>query len=77
MSSSTLNIIGLLCVMAGVILLFAFGMPYRTRRGGASFLILEEKDTADLKQERLYDVLGLVGLVLVVTGTACQIIANL
>ena len=51
-------------------------MPYRIRRGGVSFLALEQRDTADLKQERLYDLLGLIGLVLVIAGTLCQIIAN-
>ena len=52
-------------------------MPYRVRRGGASFLILNDTDKADLKQEKLYDALGLLGLVLVILGTVCQIVANI
>ena len=41
-SPSTWNIVGLVCVMVGVLLLFGYGMPYRIRRGGASFLILDD-----------------------------------
>ena len=76
-SPSTWNIVGLVCVMVGVLLLFRYGMPYRVRRGGASFLILNDTDKADLKQEKLYDALGLLGLVLVILGTVCQIVANI
>jgi hypothetical protein len=74
-SPSTWNIVGLVCVMVGVLLLFRYGMPYRVRRGGASFLILNDTDKADLKQEKLYDALGLLGLVLV--HSVCQIVANI
>ena len=62
--------------MVGVLPLFRYGMPYRVRRGGASFLILNDTDKADLKQEKLYDALGLLGLVLVILGTVCQIVAK-
>ncbi len=71
------NITGLILVLVGVLILFRYGMPYRARRGGARFLVLAQKDEADLKQERRYDVLGWVGLVLVVVGTGAQIIASL
>jgi hypothetical protein len=38
MSAESWNITGLLAVMAGVIMLFVFGMPYRIRRGGVCCL---------------------------------------
>jgi hypothetical protein len=38
--------------------------------------MLTQRDTADLKQERWFDVLGWIGLALVIAGTTCQIIAN-
>ena len=64
MSTQAWNILGLLCATAGVLLLFRYGMPYRVRRGGESLLTLNQRDLDDLKQERLYDGLGWVGLVL-------------
>ena len=76
MGAHTWNIVGLVLVSVGVIVLFAFGMPYRVLRGGASFLILEQRNAADLKQERLFDVLGWIGLSLVIVGTIRQIVAN-
>jgi hypothetical protein len=71
------NIIGLLLGMVGVITLFVFGMPFRIRRGGMSFLALNEVDQADLKQERQFDVLGWIGFVFVIAGTICRIVATL
>jgi hypothetical protein len=76
MSSQTWNIIGSLCGLLGVLLLFRYGMPYRVRTGGASFLILNQRDADDLRQEKLFDIFGWIGLVLVIAGTACQNIAN-
>ena len=77
MTAQAWNITGLLCVGLGVILLFGFGMPYRTRTGGVQLLALQQRDEAARKQERVFDVLGWIGLVLVIAGTGCQIIANL
>jgi hypothetical protein len=51
-------------------------MPYRVRTGGASALLLEQTDTDALRQEKRYDILGWIGLVFVVCGATCQIIAN-
>jgi len=49
MGAHTWNIIGLVLVMVGVIVLFAFGMPYRVRSGGAINLIFNER-----KREEAY-----------------------
>jgi hypothetical protein len=57
-------------------MLFVFGMPYRVRRGGMTLLALEGTDEADLKQEKIFDLLGWIGLLLVTGGTICQIIAD-
>lgn len=68
------NIIGIVISLAGVLLLFRYGMPYRTRTGGDSILTINQ---SDIKQERRYDVLGWIGLILVIVGAACQIVATL
>jgi hypothetical protein len=73
MSANILNIAGLLMNLAGVILLFRYGMPYRVRTEGATYLITEAVDKREVTTERRYDLLGKLGLVLIVTGTAAQI----
>jgi hypothetical protein len=76
-SPAAWNMAGLVIATAGVLLLFIYGMPYRVRTGGASGLLLNEIDQQAIREERRYDVLGWIGLVLVLIGTAFQIVANL
>jgi hypothetical protein len=71
-----LNSVGLLLALAGVLLLFRYGMPYQVRRGGASYLLLEEADQQQINLERRYDRLAWLGLILILVATACQIVAN-
>jgi len=71
-----LNSVGLLLALAGVLLLFRYGMPYQVRRGGASYLLLEGEDQQQVKLERRYDRLAWLGLISIVVATVCQIIAN-
>lgn len=68
------NIIGLLTNLSGFILLFVFGMPFRVR--GGPFRLLEQPNAKDIRVERWCDVLGLLGLALIVLGTAAQIKAT-
>jgi len=58
MGAHTWNIIGLVLVMVGVIVLFAFGMPYRVRSGGAINLILNERDDAAEDRDRPFGSAG-------------------
>jgi drug/metabolite transporter (DMT)-like permease len=77
---ATLNIVGLILALAGVLLLFRYGMPFQTRTGGVRLFQFEagnSRDQNQIKLERRYDRLGWLGLVLIVVGTVCQIIANL
>jgi len=77
MTSASWNVTGLLMVLVGVLILFRYGMPYRVRTGGAIHIIAEQLDQNDIKAERWYTILGWIGLILVVAGTACQIKGNL
>jgi len=76
--SRLMNVLGLVCNFAGVLILFRWGMPFRTASGGISSLaldgLLDEKGVA---LDRIYMVCGYVGLVLLVLGTMFQIIAAL
>lgn len=74
-----LNVIGLLLNAAGVILLFFFAMPYRTRSEGKSVVTVFVPTVAEknLKQEARYDRFAITGLVAVLLGTSLQIAAAL
>ncbi len=69
-----INTIGLILNLAGVILLFRYGMPYRIRTNGktAKTLKLADADEKILSEKR-YDRRGRFGLILIVLGTGCQI----
>jgi hypothetical protein len=77
MSTTILNVGGLLMNLAGVILLFRYGMPYRVRTEGVSYLITEDIDKREVATEWRYDWLGKLGLFLIVAGTAAQILGAL
>jgi hypothetical protein len=57
-----------------VILLFRYGMPYRVRTRGQVGRVINGLDQKAIKLERRYDVLGKLGLVLIVHGTIAQIV---
>jgi hypothetical protein len=77
MSAACWNITGLLLALAGILLLFRYGMPYRVRSGGAIHLILEQTDDAEIKAEKRYAIFGWIGLTLIVVGTLFQIAASI
>lgn len=74
MSARWWNTCGLLLALAGVLILFRYGMPYRVRTDGASYFIREEIDHSERAKDRRYAFFGYVGLVLIVLGTAFQIV---
>jgi hypothetical protein len=75
--ANVVNIGGLVANLVGVILLFRYGMPFRVRTRGASYELREEVDQTAVRAERRYDALGVLGLTLIVFGTAAQIVAVL
>jgi hypothetical protein len=71
------NIVGLLLALAGVLLLFRYGMPYQLRTGGHRVRSVLGLDQDQIRLESRYDQLGWLGLVCIVLATVCQIIASL
>ncbi len=68
------NVAGLMANLAGVILLFHYGMPFRVRTKGQMVRVLAGPPNQEaVKLERHYDALGWLGLALVVLGTFAQI----
>jgi hypothetical protein len=63
--------------LAGVILLFRYGMPYRVRTGGATYYVAEDMDKREIATEWWFDLWGKLGLFLIVAGTAAQIVSAL
>jgi hypothetical protein len=73
-----LNIFGLLSNLAGVVLLFLFGMPFRVATGGKPVTwIMSSIDLQVKKWDDIYSVLGWIGLTAIVFGTLLQMLATL
>jgi hypothetical protein len=74
---AVLNIAGLILNAAGVILLFYFAMPYRTRTGGKTAqTVRTPAGEQDVEQERVFDLFARTGLSCILVGTALQIWAS-
>ena len=65
-------IAGLLLSVAGVLLLFRYGMPYRVETKGKGSVNLRETDQAEIQEDKRYRRRGYWGLAMVVAGTALQ-----
>jgi hypothetical protein len=75
--SKTLNILGLLLNLAGVVLLFLFGMPFRIATGGQTITWTTANiDLLIKKLDDAYTVLGWLGLLAIVLGTLLQVWAT-
>jgi hypothetical protein len=73
-----LNIFGLLSNLAGVFLLFLFGMPFRVATGGKSVTwITSSIDLQVKKWDDIYSVLSWIGLAAIVFSTLLQVLATL
>jgi hypothetical protein len=76
--SKTLNILGLLLNLAGVVLLFLFGMPFRIATGGKTVTWTTSSIDLQVKKlDDLYTVVGWIGLLAIVLGTLLQILATM
>ena len=65
---------GLVLSLLGVLLLFRYGMPYRVRTRGQPIRVSISSDPRAATLERRHEMLGWLGLFLIVLGTICQIV---
>jgi hypothetical protein len=70
-----INVAGLLMNLAGVILLFRYGMPFRVSIPGSDILVVPSNDE-ETRIDRFYRIWGYVGLVLIILGTLFQCAAS-
>ena len=75
--NTALTTIGLSLDIVGVLLLWRFGLPPDVRRGGKSFLLLEQSDEAEAKRAQLYDRFSHLAILLLVAGFALQLLGTL
>ena len=70
-----ISTLGILLSFGGVLILFFFGMPFRTFSDGVVSLALEGTDENEKRLDHEYGTLGYLGLTFIVIGTALQIAA--
>jgi hypothetical protein len=75
--SRLFNLIGLALTLVGVLILFRWGMPFHVPSGGVVLLATEQSDAKDIALERIYTIIGYVGLALLILGTVLQMVATL
>jgi len=75
-NSATTNTIGLLFDIFGAILLWKFGLPQEISRSGSVYLALEQNNKDEKEKAVLYDKLGRLGILLLITGFIFQLISN-
>ncbi len=71
-----LNSGGLILDICGVVLLFKYGLPADISRTGATYIITEQRDEAEVERARKYDRLGHLGLALLIGGFVFQLASN-
>jgi hypothetical protein len=71
--STILTEVGLVADIAGVVLLYFFGLPAHISRGGHGSRAADQRDDVEAQQARLYDLLARLGLWLLIAGFALQL----
>lgn len=77
LTPSCLNVLGLVLALAGILVLFRYGMPYRIRADEGEYIATNSVRESERRKDARYSLLGWLGLILILTGTASQIAANI
>jgi hypothetical protein len=76
MTPKFVNSIGLIFDIAGVVLVWKYGLPESISRTGATYLLLEESDATEIARANKYDKRSRIGLSLLMLGFIGQLISN-
>jgi hypothetical protein len=76
MCRTLINSLGLFCDIAGVVLLYFFGLPAHVSRSGHGAILQEQEDLAEKARARRYDFWARFGFGLLVIGFALQLASN-
>lgn len=73
---SVVNSLGLSLDIFGALLIWRFGLPMEISRTGATHLITDECDEAEIQAAKRFDRWSSVGFALLVAGFLLQILSN-
>lgn len=75
-TSPNLNTLGLGLDIAGVLLLFFFGLPPKVNRGGVGYLVLEDATPSEKSKAKRNELISWLALFFLVVGFGLQIASN-
>jgi hypothetical protein len=70
------NSLGLIFDIAGVIIIWLYGLPPQVDRAGAQHLITEQVDEQEREKAARYDRYSRYGLALLIAGFVFQLVSN-
>jgi hypothetical protein len=74
--SKIVNSVGLLCDIAGAIILWRYGLPEEFSKTGAVYLTTGDTDQGEAAKARAYEWLARLGLGLLIFGFFLQLVSN-
>ena len=74
LAASTWTVASVILGLAGVLLLFYFGLPGNVQTGGRPLVIANRTPEAEA-EEQLYKALGYLGLTMTIASAVCAILA--
>lgn len=74
--NATINTIGLIFDLIGILILFKYGLPSDVDKNGFIPLILEQEDEGEKKKWKIYNFWSKIGLGFIFVGFIFQITSN-
>ncbi len=75
-TSTIVNCLGLVLDIAGVVMVWRYGLPEALSREGAQYIITEQTDQAEKAKAARFDLLSKIGLALIIGGFGLQLLSN-
>lgn len=74
--STCINSLGLLLDIAGVVLIWRFGLPPEVSRSGMTLLAIEGNDPKEIAKGKRFDFYSRLGLGILIAGFVLQLVSN-